>query len=178
MTIIKYGKRLLNKCEKFATKRITGSAHLYKYRGESRQDKMIDDIKIGCLGEWAVYKHLQQLGYDPSEPDMKIYEKRRKSFDADIYCDEIEVHVKSQGVKSAKRYGNSWLVQRSDKLVSEPKDNQIFAFTNVNLETMKVTIIGYCWAKDMIYGECKVWSYQKTKKAIYIREIEDRLVEF
>lgn len=176
--IIKISKRVYNKCVKFAEERISGSKSVYAYRGESRVDKMIDDIIIGCMGEWAVEAHLSSIGFECSEPDMVIYEKKRKSFDADLYVDDICIHVKSQGVESAKRYGNSWLFQRRDSLVSNPDDNEILAFTNVDLEARKVEILGYCWAKDMKYSECKVWSYRTTKVAVYLPEIEDYLVEF
>lgn len=176
--IVKLSDALIKKCEEFAVERITGSKSLYTYRGETRKDKMIEDVIIGTLGEWAVEAHISSMGYDCTEPDMKIYEKRRKSFSADLYVDDIEVHVKSQGVISAKRYGHSWLLQKHDKIVSDPQDNQIFAFTKVDLKAKEVDILGYCWAKDMEYGECKVWSYRKTKVAIYLDDVEDYLVEF
>jgi hypothetical protein len=176
--LVNISKRIFNRCEKFALKRINGSADCYAYRGETRKDKMIQDVIIGTMGEWAVEAHLASMGYECTEPDMKIYKKKRKSFDADLYVDDIEIHVKSQGLVSAKRYGNSWLLQRNDKIVSDPKPNQLFAFTNVDLDNRVVDILGYCWADDMVYGECKVWAYQKTKVAIYLPDIEEFLVEY
>jgi hypothetical protein len=176
--IVNIKKRTFNKCERFAVKRVTGSSDLYAYRGEPRKEKLVNDILVGALGEWAVEAHLASMGYECTEPDMKIYKTRGKSFDADLYVDDIEIHVKSQGMVSVKRYGNSWLLQRNDKIVSEPKENQLFAFTNVDVENRIVDILGYCWAKDMVYGECKVWAYKKTKVAIYLKDIEDFLVEY
>lgn len=176
--IIKIPKRIYIKCKKFSENRLSSSKSTYSYRGESRECKMLDDVRIGCIGEWAVSIYLTDMGFECSEPDMNIYEKNKKSFDADLYVDDIHIHVKSQGIESAKRYGNSWLFQRSDSLVSNPDDNEIIAFTNVDLENRTVEILGFCWARDMKYGECKVWSYRHTKLAVYLPEIRDRLVEF
>jgi hypothetical protein len=176
--IINIKKRIFDRCEKFAVKRVTGSSDLYALRGEPRKEKMVHDILVGALGEWAIEEHLTSLGYECTKPDMKIYDKANKSFDADLFVDDVEIHVKSQGMASVKRYGNSWLLQRYDKIVAEPRDDQLFAFTNVDVEKKTATILGFCWASDMIYGECKVWSYKKTKVAIYLKDIEEFLVEF
>ncbi len=169
---------LYEKCKKFANDRIEISKGLYAYRGENNKDKMVEDIIIGTLGEWGIYEHLTSLGYTVSEPDMVIYENKRKSYSADLCFDEVNIHVKSQGVESVKKYGNSWLLQRSDKVVKNPTEFDIFAFTSVDLETMKINILGYCWATDMKYGECKVPRYRSTKVAIYVNQIEDQLIRF
>lgn len=176
--IINIDKRLLKKCKDFAAKRVGGSYDIYAFRGESRADKLFEDILIGALGEWGVKKYVESLGHVCNDPDMKIYNKRNKSFDADLKVDEVFVHVKSQGMRSVKRYGNSWLMQASDKLVSSPENDHLFAFTNVNLEDNTVKILGFCWAVDMVYGECKVWSYRTTKVAIYLEDIKNCLVDF
>lgn len=174
--IINLDQNLINKCEDFAIKRIKGSADVYRYRGENNRSKMVEDVIIGTLGEWAVYEHLKSLSHDVTEPDMKIYEKRRKSFAADLSVDEVTIHVKSQGTKSAKRYGNSWLLQRHDKVVTSPEKHDMFAFVNVNLEDKKAEILGYCWAKNILYGECKVPRYRNTKVAVYLKDLEDLLI--
>lgn len=176
--IVKISKKIYNMCVRFADKRLKDSKSCYYYRGERNVDKMREDIIIGTMGEWAVEAHLSSMGYYCSEPDMKIYDKRRKSFEADLYVDEIEVHVKSQGLESSKKYGHSWLLQKSDKIVTNPRDNEIFAFTCVEHEERIVDVLGYCWAKDMQYGECKVPWYRSTKVAIYLQDVEDLIVEF
>lgn len=175
--IVEIDDELYIKCEKFAIDRISGSVDCYVSRGESRRSKIVEDLIVGAIGEWVVYEHLKSLGYECSEPDMKIYEKRRKSFAADLYVDEINIHVKSQSLASSKRYGYSWLMQRHDKAVKNPQDDEIFAFTNVNLEDMEATVLGYCWAKNMTYGECKVPRYRNTKVAIYLQDVEGLITE-
>ena len=167
----------------FAKERMGGSKDLYTYRGEKNLTKMEEDIVIGTLGEYAVYNYLKSLGYKCSRPDLKIYGKKRKSFDADLRvyregfkADVVNVHVKSQSMKSVKRYGQSWLFQRSDSLVANPEKSDKMIFTNVCPKTWEVSVVGVVHPKLVtelgLWGECKVWSYQKTKVAIYLEDLE------
>lgn len=176
-------KYVLNRVMKFASDRIAGSKDIYAYRGEKNLSKMEEDIVIGTLGEYAVYNYLRSLGYRCSRPDLKIYEKRRKSFDADLLVHRKEgkentgnVHVKSQSLQSVKRYGQSWLFQKSDSLVTSPERQDKMIFTNVCPKTWEVVVVGVVHPKlvtDLgLWGECKVWSYRKTKVAIYLEDLE------
>jgi hypothetical protein len=180
--IVLLGKVAYNRCNKFADKRMEGSKGLYSYRGETNSSKMKDDIIIGTMGEMGVNKYMVDKGYECSEPDLKIYENKRKSFDADLFSGDIKIHIKSQGVESAKRYGNSWLFQRSDSLVKDPSEHDLICFTNVNLETREVTILGFCWAKDIVdnnrFAECRVFRYRNTKVALYLKDLEDLTFQF
>jgi hypothetical protein len=176
---IKISKYLYDKCVAFAHDRVGLSKSCYAYRGESRVDKMIEDIICGTLGEWAVYKDLNRKNRKCTKPDMKIYEGRRKSFSADLISDYGFVHVKSQSLASVERYGKSWLFQKSDSLYSKPSEEDILAFTSVDLDKREVEILGYCDAKDVSdykrWGECKVPFYAKTKVALYLEDLEDLL---
>lgn len=175
MKKIKISDYIYTKVIDFANKRIEGSAALYKYRGESKTSKMKEDCIYGCLGEWGVYKFLRSKGIEVSKPDMKIYTTRRKSYDADLKTSKSKVHVKSQGEESANKYGHSWLLQRSDKVVKEPKNNDYFAFTKVCGK--EVEILGFVKASDLadfdLYGECKVPFFRKTKVALYLDDISE-----
>ena len=171
---IKISKYVEGKIREFAEKRISGSKGLYNYRGPSSDSKMIDDIVIGTAGEYAVYNLLREQGRKCSKPDLKIYKARRKSFDQDLLSEGVKIHVKSQSLESEKKYGKSFLFQRSDKLISTPEANEFLAFTNVNLSTMEVEVLGFVNAKTMVeldlIGECKVPWFQKTKVAIYLED--------
>ena len=89
---------------------------------------------------------------------------------------QIEVHVKSQSLKSEKRYGQSYLFQRSDKLVSSPKVEDVMAFTTVDVKNESVEVVGFVNSKIMadlkLYGECEVPRYRHTKVAVYLKELE------
>lgn len=174
---IKLSKYFENVAHEFATARMQGSKKLYEYRGEMCENKMWQDIVIGVMGEFAVYQYLKSQNVITSKPDLNIYPGRRKSFDADLFNAEIDVHVKSQGVKSAERYGNSWLLQRSDKVVSDPAANEFFAFTNV--DGREVEILGIVKCQDILkkglFDECRVPRYRHTKVALYFDHIKEVL---
>ena len=168
---------LYEKVEKFAEARMS-SKKLYNYRGKSSDEKIKEDIIIGTLGEWAVYKILKKQGFNCTRPDMKIYETKRKSFKADLRIANLDkdIHVKSQGTKSIRRYGHSWLLQRSDSLVKSPPLNAIMAFTAVDLESRTVQIKGFCHPRLIkkmdLFEECKVPMFRMTKVALYMESLE------
>lgn len=173
----KPSKYVKNRVKKFAEDRITISSNLYKWRGEQSQNKMVEDIIVGTLGEYAVQNYLsKELGRPCTRPDLKIYDKRNKSYSADLTSGDLKIHVKSQSCKSVKRYGLSWLFQRKDKLVSEPKDNEYIAFCSVDSDTYEVTIVGFVHPAHLkeleLWGECKVPMYRKTKVALYLEELD------
>lgn len=173
---IKISNYIYDKVVKFADERLGGSKGLYNYRGKSTDNKLKNDIITGALGEYGIQQYLKSLKYKCSKPDLKIYARGEKSFDADLTCDDLNIHVKSQSIQSFKRYGASWLVQRSDKLYKEPKTIDVFAFTNVNLETKEVEILGFVYATDIkdndLFGECKVPSFRHSKVALYLTDFE------
>ena len=172
---IKISKYYLDKCRDFAEKQLKGSKDLYAYRGEHNLEKMLEDIVVGKLGECAVYKYLSDRGLYCTRPDFKIYEAKRKSFDADLFCENCPVHVKSQSVLSSKRYGSSWLFQKSDSLLKCDTTQEFMAFTKVDGD--EVDILGIVRAIDIqdLYGECAVFRYRKTKVALYWDEVKSTL---
>ena len=167
----------MSKIRKFAEDRVAGSKDLYANRGESRVDKMIDDIVCGTMGEYAVYKLLRAASLPCTKPDLTIYETKKKSFSADLFSGELNIHVKSQTVFSAERYGYSWLCQRSDPLYRQPKEHDIMAFCCVDLEARVVTFLGFVKAFDIkkydLWSNCKVPMFRRTKIALYLEHFSD-----
>ena len=99
--VISISPDIYDKCVVFAKNRVDSSSELYKFRGESRVSKQLEDIVVGTLGEWAVKEYVEFLGLgECSDPDMIIYDKFNKSFDADLFCKDFNIHVKSQSVDS------------------------------------------------------------------------------
>ena len=165
----------------FSEQRIEGSKTLYSRRGEKNVEKMKTDILTGAIAEYAVYNYFKSKGLKCSRPDLKIYEKRKKSFDADLtaynfYKEKINVHVKSQTTASVKRYKQSWLFQRSDSLVKSPEVNDVMVFTNVCTDTWECSIVGFVHPRLVcemsLWGECKVPYYRHSKVAIYLTDLE------
>lgn len=170
---IKVSKYIYDKCVEFAHQRIDASRDLYSYRGEHKEEKMIEDCIIGTVGEWGAYNYLKSHGIIVKKPDMNLYESKRKSFSADLYNDDFDFHVKSQGQQSIKRYGKSWLLQRYDRVVKKPEDYEYFIFTSVN--GREVDILGTVLCADItnndLYGECRVPRFRKTKVALYLDDL-------
>lgn len=164
-----------DKCRKFADEQLSTSKDMYAYRGEHRLSKMREDIIIGKMGEVAAYKYLKAKGYDVSKPDFTIYERPKKSFDADLVtsCGK-NIHVKSQGFDSMMRYGASWLLQKSDKITKTSSCNDFILM--VSLKGMIADILGVVSVSDIIqndlYEDPKVSRYAYTKKALYFDSIK------
>jgi len=174
---IKISKYIYDKIEEFADLRIKGSEKLYKNRGEPNVIKIRQDIIIGAMGEWAVFRLLRERGFEFNKPDMKIYESKQKSFSADLSNDDYDIHVKSQGEVSINRYGHSWLMQRNDSLVRNPKDGEWLAFTAVDLNNKEVEVKGFCLAsiikENDLFEECMVPRFRFSKVALYMNSLEE-----
>lgn len=172
--------QLIEKCQQFALDRIGLSEELYRKRGENRKSKMVEDIKVGTMAEWAVFRYLTENMADCAEisaPDMEIYDKKSKTFSADLVYtavnQEVRFHVKSQTYKSAKAYGASWLFQKEDKLFKDPDDSEYLVFCLV--EGDRVDIKAIVNVRDIIEAELldqpKVWKYRHSKRAIYLDHV-------
>ena len=167
--IIKLSKYHLNKCEKFADDQLKGSAKLYAYRGESSKLKMREDIIIGKLAEVGACKFFKSR-----KPDFTIYERSKKSYSADLKLGNMRIHVKSQSKLSVKKYGHSWLFQRSDQIVRNATPFDFLVLTSVDLDKLEVTILKIIRAREINkWGECRVPRYRHSKVALYLKEIED-----
>lgn len=175
--IITLSDEIVSRCKKFAEDRLTLSANLYKWRGETKQDKMVEDIVIGTMGEFGVYSYLCSKGIVVSEPDLTIYSQRNKKHGADLIGEKHRINIKSQSASSVKRYNHSWLFQRTDKLVSVPSDIDFCAFTAVDGVLNQVEIVAVVRAKDLIpyYAECKVPMYRHSKVALYLKDFQSEI---
>ncbi len=170
---IRINKYYVKKCKDFAKERMEGSSGLYKHRGEKNMIKMEQDIFIGTLAEWGAYRYLTDKGVAVSKPDMKIYTTRRKSFSADLLNDDFRFHIKSQSKVSADRYGMSWLLQKTDRILDRPEPDEHFIFTRVDGD--EVEIMGVVKVLDIVeeglIGEPKIPRYRYSKKALYFDDI-------
>lgn len=165
-------------CQKFASSQISSSKNCYSYRGESRSSKILKDINIGKLGEIAAYRYLVQRGFLIPPPDFNIYERSKKSFDADLtsMCGN-HFHVKSQGEQSIKRYGKSWLFQKNDKITRAPTPKDWLVFTSISdkvAEVLAVFPVRWLVERDL-FGQPRVPRYRHSKLAVYLEEIEPKI---
>lgn len=146
---------------------------LYKKRGGFKRQ----DIVAGALGEIASFLWLQERGYDVSNPDFSIHNK--KSFGADLVSETHSFHIKSQTIESAEKYGDSWILQRTDRLVSSPEKGHYLILCNVDIENLEVhvkaCVSGIKLADNSVWGECKLNWFRESKVALYLEDIKEKL---
>ena len=166
---IKISKYNYKKCVDFANKQLKTSADLYAYRGEAKKEKMVYDIIVGKLAELGVTKYLKC-----SKPDFTIYERKKKSYSADLRLGNLRIPVKGQSEESVARYGHSWLFQRTDGIERKATPYDVIILTEVSVRKLEVRILKLIRAREINkWGECKVPSYRHSKVALYLKEIED-----
>lgn len=172
--VIQLTKADLNRVDEFVANRVSCDISLYKKRGGFKEV----DIKVGALAEIGVYKLLKSHNLPCSKPDFAIHLKGDKSYGADLVGVKREYHVKGQSIQSAKRYGNSWLMQRYDPLVIKSKPHSYLVPTLVDLATNEVHVFGFFsfnalhHHKEVTFGECEVPAFRKYKIAIYLDSLE------
>lgn len=181
ITSISLETSILESSKQFALDRVGLSEDLYRQRGEARKSKMVEDIQVGTMAEWACYEYLRGTARNSTKitkPDTKIYTAKKKSFSPDIVYtlksgETANFHIKSQTYKSAKAYGASWLFQKTDKLFADPAENDYAIFCLV--EDDRVDIVACVQVKDLVQRdlleEPKVWKYRGTKQAIYLDHV-------
>lgn len=166
----------VKKCCDFADAQLETSSAVYARRGEPRLEKMRLDIITGKMGEVAAYKYLKDKGINCSKPDFEIYEARRKSFDPDIVTDcGLNIHVKAQSHESMMRYGASWLMQKTDKLVKNPLPNDLILM--VSIEGSQAKILGIVSAEEVkannLFDQPRIPRYAVSKVALYFDGLKE-----
>jgi len=181
----KITKKDLKMATEFAEARFEKSKVHYMQRKQFNSAKVKQDILVGALGEIAVYKMLKEdYGIKVSKPDLNVYEKAKKTFDADLQDKQgRKYHVKSQSVISSKKYGRSYILQyggngrgHTDKLFRNRSNNDYLVPTEVDTEEMVVTLFG-CYRIETIFEEDmiklpKLDYFKDIKRAIYLEDLE------
>ena len=113
----------------------------------------------------------------PSHINLVIQSNKDKSYDPDFTTkDGGRIHVKSQSLKSKELYGCSYLIQKSDPLVSNPKDEDLIVLTVCNIELCEVDILDIYSMKTIFMsnaiGETKLEHLRKSKVAIYYDDLK------
>ena len=103
----------VKKCREFANK---ANVRVYLGRARITEEKARNDIFIGKIAEFAVSRSIPGC----SEPDVTIHEK--PTWGADLKLpDGTKVHVKTQSVEQAAKYGTSWIFEKKDRGVKSKK---------------------------------------------------------
>ena len=157
----------------FAKNSVQTSINEYARRNQKNVDKIIQDIIIGKTAEYAVYNYIKSKGKNCSEPDIKIYQKNEKSFDADLYSNNNKIHVKAQSISSSMAFGESWSFQKNDSLTFKPSSDDFICLCivdglQVDIKSFKNASFYLDKYKDPILDKLK-----GIKKVIYNKDIND-----
>lgn len=122
-------------CEHFAERSYKSSADMYAHRKQANEAKIKQDIMLGKLAEFGVYFiYLANGRTNITAPDLNIYPAKQKSFDPDLRWGLFNLHIKSQTIESANRYGDSWVFQSNDPAVKSPNEYDIFVGAGVTFD--------------------------------------------
>lgn len=149
---------------------------LYAKRNQWDVAKRKADSKIGKLGEVAVYNILKEKYPSITSPDFKIYKPREKSWDFDLKDPSFNLHIKTQEVMQAAKYGESWIFQNEDKhIFKDYSDKDYIAFVGMDwvqkCGTIK-QILPVSLLHEMKLFKKPILAKLYSKSAVYFEDIK------
>lgn len=163
---VELGDDIVYLCNHFAELTYLSNLDEYARRGQNNPDKIKLDIAQGKAAEFAAMYYLIEEGHGKvSIPDTTLH--RKKSFDPDLTTSRYNIHVKSQSQESYSKYGKSFLFQKKDPLVVNPKDNdRIVTVLCTGLYIFHVSWLGS--PANVKWKQPRVEKLRSTKVAIYL----------
>lgn len=122
---------------------------------------------------------------ETSPPDFTIYEKKKKSFDADMKTDSFDVHVKTQDKASGEKYGISWVFQYSgggyghtDPLLAKPTVRDLAVFVTVDMTALSCTIHAAtrCVLLPKFLSLPKLIQLYGSKRVVYLDSLKPEFI--
>ena len=165
MKLIKPSPQIMEACHKFAEQSAASSMDEYARRNQHSIDKIKLDIFRGKVAEFQVWQHLVDRARDVSAPDVAIYDKYHKTFDADLVCNGQNLHVKSH--MRNPRFPVSWVFQKRDKLTYAPSDNDWLCLVTLDADFSGTLYIRH--AKEVTFEQPKKESLRASKVCVYER---------
>jgi len=139
----------------------------YDKRNQTNRSKVESDIYIGKMAEFAVWNFLIEQSKLATFPDIGVYPKELKSFDADITSGDVKIHVKS--CMDVGDFPNSWVFQPNDFLCTSPSDKEFIAFVICYpVNKFEAYFISALKVLDMYRPPRNEWLH---KKVIYEEEL-------
>lgn len=162
-----------DKCIDFAEECYETNIEEYARRGQHSKWAIIQQITDGKFAECGVYVYLKQFSDSLSLPDFGVY-SYGKSYSCDLYYKAYKIHVKTQRKSTQDKYGQSYLLQKTDPIAIKPTLSDIICFTTVK-DSDTVLLDGFMSCRRMIKWLTlpKKVELQKTKNAIYLSDDMD-----
>ena len=147
----------------------------YSDTNQANNNKIINDHFVSKLGEEAARIVLGQFAVIVG-PDYLVYNKRDKSWQSDLFVNNIGIAVKTQKRSTAKRYSLSWTFQcsrlRSDPILLQPKAWVIF----VEFDDLSVDAVCYVYPpfkiEELLFEEPVLRYLKEHKKVVYARTLK------
>ncbi len=141
----------------------------YKDSNQSLTKKIIDDHFVSKLGEEACKVVLTNFG-NVTGPDYTIYQAKQKSWEDDLFVDDIGFAVKTQRRTAAKKYSLSWTFQagekRSDTILQRANAWVIFVEYN-DCNPHECFVYPPYQIKSLLFKEPKLQHLKAHKKVVY-----------
>lgn len=149
-------------------------AESYAARHQTNPEQRIRQAIVGKLGEIATRVYLLDHGLACDPPDFTI--TTRKSYGADMTFTHTHaaVHVKSQSLESARKYGLSWMFHVSDRGIFKTSSTRARMVLCLVRPT-DVLICAYMPVlvplKQNLYRYPVLESQQDVKRVLYYKDI-------
>ncbi len=153
----------------------------YSDANQTKIDKIKKDHFVSKLGEEAAAFVLSQYA-KVEGPDYTIYQAKEKSWQADLFVNEIPVAVKSQTTSAAIRYGLSWTFQagikRKDIILQQPEKWVCFVeYDDYHSPYQTCFVLPPFQVKELVFDEPKLAYLKDHKKVVYANSLPRMQVE-
>lgn len=172
-------KKFKERCMKFAEESVESSSSMWSRGGRISKERLIYDIYVGKLGEWAAYTALKYREDGITKPDHRVLTAGQKSFDADLQSPQYLYHCKTQSMESSAKYGISWIFQyeeggRKDPMVKNPGPKDVAVLMCMGRDEVKIMAIVKVvdLVKANALEEAASPFFRNSKKAIYWETIK------
>ena len=167
MKLIKPSAEIMEICHKFAEQSAASSTDEYARRNQHSLDKIKLDIFRGKVAEFQVWQHLVNRAREVAQPDVAIYDRYHKTFDADLVCNGQNLHVKSH-MRNAN-FPVSWVFQKRDKLTYAPSEDDWLCLVTLEADFTGELYIRH--AKEVKFEQPKKESLRASKVCVYERSL-------
>ncbi len=145
----------------------------YRDTNQFNLQKIENDHFVSKIGEEAVRIVFEQFGRQVQGPDYQIYAGKQKSWDSDLYIDDLGLAVKTQATSLAKKFGLSWTFQAGTNR-KDPILNNLGAwvcFVEFNETTRHCRVYPPYQIKELTFGEPKLDKLKGSKKVVYAESL-------
>ncbi|MGZ9166298.1 MAG: hypothetical protein ACXW4U_14090 [Anaerolineales bacterium] len=152
----------------------------YRDSNQSKRQKIRDDHFVSKLGEEAVRRVFEARSCVVEGPDYTIYDKKQKSWVADLKVNALDVAVKTQRRSTANRYGLSWTFQdspkRRDPILSLPEAWVCLVVYEDLKPDYECVVYPLRKIKQLIFEAPRLSRLAEKKQAVYLETLQKQKI--